>query len=334
MTDEREPRSSAEPAPANLDGDVARLVRLAGPRPTMPASRVERMQAELRPVWDAEVDRARGDRPALRLLALAALLAVAIGAVFFVRTALGPHAAVIADVARVTGTVTAWSAERPGSVETVAAGTELTAERSLATDEDGRVALEMASGHSLRLDHGTRIAFLSEREIRLDQGAIYVDSGAAGLPPLDVVTAIGRVEEIGTQFEVRLNGGGMTVRIREGEVALDVDGESHRGRAGEQLVLSGGTVRRTPIAPTDPVFDWTQSIAPSWPLDGSRLDDFLSWVERESGYDLDYSAGSTVVLSGDVEGLAPLAALDVVLPAVGLTHRVEDGTLVIEPVER
>jgi hypothetical protein len=296
------------------------------------------MQTELRPLWDAEVERARARRPLLRPLAAAALIALAVGAVLFTRAALDRDAIVVASVERTTGTVTAWTGNGAAKTTGLGADDTLIVGRSLATGEDGRVALRTITGHSLRLDRGTRVVFASAHEIRLEHGAVYIDSGVEGRAAegLSVLTAFGRVEEIGTQFEVRLSADRLTVRVREGAIALDAEGGAHSATAGEELTVAGGTVRRRALEPTDAVFDWVQGIAPDWSSTGSRLDVFLRWVAREGGYAIRYADASIatsapeVLLSGDLAGLAPRQALDVVLPAVGLGYRIEGGTLWIE----
>ena len=63
-------------------------------------------------------------------------------------------------------------------------------------------------------------------------------------------------------------------------------------------------------------------------------------MAREGGFELEYAneglAGeaAAIELSGDVEGLSPQEALEVVLPAVGLAHRIEGGTLSVSRVAR
>ncbi len=339
MTDKTDNRPPNELDPTPLSGDVGRLVRMAGPRPAMSEARVARMQSELRPLWDGEVERARSRWPKPRLLAAAALVAAVIGALFFTRAALDHDAIVVASVARTTGALSAWTEGGSATGATLAPGAGLTIGRSLATGEGARAALETTTGHSLRLDRDTRIVFLSEREVRLEQGAVYIDSGGEGraTDSLTVVTAIGRVEEIGTQFEVRLGADTLTVRVREGAIALGADGSQHYAAAGEELVVAGGSVRRSAFEPSSSLFDWTQTIVPNWPLKRLRLDTFLARVARESGFTLAYSDDSIAAsapnfkLHGDLSGLTPREALNVVLPAVDLDYRVEDGTLWIDP---
>ena len=95
-------------------------------------------------------------------------------------------------------------------------GDEVPLESRLTTDDEGRAAIQLASGHSVRLDRATSIRLLDAGSIALDKGAIYVDSGleARSATPLDIHTPLGLVREIGTQFEIRLQGDSVRVLFR------------------------------------------------------------------------------------------------------------------------
>lgn len=325
--------------PTELSGDIAELVRFGGPRPKMDANSVSRMQEALRPLW---MDEVRSNAPSRTWFFLAAAIVVmGIATTLFYRTNVVTRGESFATVARLDGAVTAWIDGDGDTAVGVDLGTSLRTGRLLATAEDARVALKTLTGHSLRLDRDTRIALISANSIRLEQGAVYLES-APGLnqsPGLDVLTPLGRVTEIGTQFEVRLRADTLQVRVREGEVSVRAEGLEHQAQFGEELTLSAGVFTKTEIDPFDAVFEWTQSIAPIWEVDGSRLDLFLTWVARENGLSLQYSDAdlrketSGAVLSGEVEGLSPRSALEVVLPTAGLSHKIENGSLWIERID-
>ncbi len=335
MTDRNDQQPPTESSPEPFGTDVGRLVKIAGPRPTMPEARLDRMQADLRPLWQTEVEKTSPAVSRSRSFAIAALLVIAIGAALIARTFLPAEAIVVASLERIDGSVSGWSGEGATPVE-LKLGTELRIGDSLATAPTSRVAIETATGHSLRLDRGTRLVFESERELRLEQGAVYLDSGVGETPPLSVLTALGRVEEIGTQFEVRLGADSLTVRVREGAVSFERNGEKHLGTAGQELTVSQGSIQQRDVAPTDALFGWTQTIAPSRTIDGRPLDEYLEWVARESGLTLVYSdpsiasSATSIRLSGEIEGLAPMSSLGVVLPAVGLASELDGGTLRID----
>lgn len=121
------------------------------------------------------------------------------------------------------------------------AGARLRAGAAVETAGDGRAALALAHGISLRLDHDTRIVFDAVNRVRLERGAVYVDSGArpkdagaGGDEGLRVETRLGTVRHIGTQFEVRLDVVGLRTRVREGVITVQpagggADNAAHAG---------------------------------------------------------------------------------------------------------
>ncbi len=67
------------------------------------------------------------------------------------------------------------------------------------------------------------------------------------------------------------------------------------------------------------------------------MSEFLAWVTRETGWRLRLDpavavGAASVIVSGNIDGLAPDEALGVVLPTTGLRHRVADGELIVEPL--
>ncbi|HSM12829.1 MAG TPA: FecR domain-containing protein, partial [Thermoanaerobaculia bacterium] len=200
-------------------------------------------------------------------------------------------------------------------------------------------ALRLAGGSSLRIDVGTRVRLVSSRERELESGAVYLDSdgAAASSPPLEVATPLGRVTEIGTRFEVRLDAAersGLDVRVRDGRVVLAEDSKAHEIARGEALRLGAdGETERRSIDPRGAEWDWALAAAPVPEIEGRTLVEFLAWLERETGWAVRFEdAGlaeraAGIRLHGSVEGLAPLEAAEVVLAGAGLEHRLEERTL-------
>ncbi|HET9225106.1 MAG TPA: FecR family protein [Thermoanaerobaculia bacterium] len=179
---------------------------------------------------------------------------------------------------------------------------------------------------SLRLDADSRAIRLSASEIRLERGAVYVDSRTGTVV---VHTPFGTVREIGTRFEVRLLEAALRVRVREGAVLA----ESHRVDAGMELILrEDGSASRSPMASWGPDWSWVVQTAPPLRIEGLTLKDFLDQVARETGWTIRYEDPKVggIVLHGDVEDLAPAQALEVVLPGAGLDYQLVDGVLVLK----
>jgi hypothetical protein len=149
---------------------------------------------------------------------------------------------------------------------------------------------------------------------------------------------VGVAREIGTQFELRLAGTSLRLRVREGTVNLDHAGRTLTAGEGEELRLGAGErVERDVVALHGPAWEWPQAIAPTFGLEGSSLRAFLAWYSRETRYRIDttrapsISKGDGDLLHGSIEGLTPQEALSAVLPASGLKFRLAGAVLVVEP---
>jgi ferric-dicitrate binding protein FerR (iron transport regulator) len=336
-------RHQTTPSPTPHDQDpVAQLVRLAGARPPVPPERAARVESLVRASWQSGVAARRRSRWIgwSAGLAAAAALALLVGLTWrYVSQPPAPPAQV-ATLERAVGAVTSSG---PGGVTTpLVAGAGVFVGSQIATAGDGRAALRLpgaagALGPSLRLDVDSRATFLGPGRLRLDAGAVYVDSQGRG--DVLVETPWGQVTERGTQFEVRVASGGVRVRVREGAVELAAkDGASRawEARAGAELTLAGdGRLSRATIRPDGDAWSWVQQIAPSFQLEGRPLGELLAWVGRETGWHVVFAdpgrgaSASSVVLHGSIEGLSPEQALNAVLPTCGLAGRRDGDSVVV-----
>ena len=314
--------------------DIARLVRLAGKRQAVPQERTDRVKAAARAQWQGEVQRRSRKRYAWAAAGLAAaaslVLAFALGIV-----PLGPDAPTgrtMTLVEALTGSVTAAEG---GTLEV---GSELRPGSELVTAESSRAAIRLASGHSVRLDASSHIRLLDDGSLALDRGALYVDSGPDTNPTALVVhTPRGVIEEIGTQFEVRLDDDdSVRVRLREGKVIVHEEDADHELQVGTELELGAdGSVTRRALATHGPEWDWIVGVTPMLDLEGETAMAFLEWAARERGWKLAFAdesvarSASEIVLGGTLERVTVDQALDAVLPTCNLTHRVEQGVLLI-----
>ncbi len=331
--DERKPGG-----PAGSD-DVARLLRAAGPRPAVAGERSARVRAAVHEHWRYSV----AARRRTRRFAFAAAVPLAAAMVWAVLVATGvwetmrvtPPSTAIATMERSEGPV-AWPGRTPP-----AAGAPLQPGTSVETGASGRVALRLRNGASVRLDAGTRARLLPEALVRLDRGGVYVDTGGDGANrSVTVRTPLGTVRDIGTQFQVRASADEVRLSVRRGAAVLEHRGASHDAPSGTALTLGGdGLVTRRAVTSSDPEWDWVQDAAPPFSIEGRVLENYLDWIESETGLRIGYADPSilvdatTVVLHGSVEGLRPDETLDAVLPTCGLRHRVDGEMLIIERAE-
>jgi ferric-dicitrate binding protein FerR (iron transport regulator) len=328
---------------AETPGDielVARLVRTGGSRLEPPQDAYERVFAAASVALANKLNERRRVRWT-RSLAFAASVVLAAGAALWFGLRQPPNLQV-ATVERQAGRITLlaagqsdWQPLEPGAL--VIQGSWLR------TAEASGVAVRMTNGLALRIDAGSAVAFETPRRVRVQRGAVYVDSGsgpariAAASPSIEIVTPLATVREVGTQFEVRLVGSDTLLRVREGSVWLTHEGGKAAGHAGEQLrVEPGGGLARSTIGRDDSSWDWVQSMATAPEIDDQPLSSVLAWVARETGRSIRYDSPDTerraaaAILHGSIRGLEPLPALETVLATSALGYRiVDDGTILI-----
>ncbi len=207
----------------------------------------------------------------------------------------------------------------------------------LRTLANGRVALALSGGESLRLAADTEIMLDAPGRLYVQRGTIYVDSGAGpAASRLEIVTPGGTARDLGTQFELQVAGVALRLRVREGIVAIDRGGRSLTGSAGEQIAIDDlGSVSREAIAPDAEAWQWAESIAPTPDMDGKPATALISWVARETGRRLRYESpiveqrAATVILHGNIRHLAPLAALEAMLATTDLEYVLQGDTMEI-----
>lgn len=334
MSDERWPARRTIETPS--DEEVAALVAGAGPRLEPPEADLGRIREAARAEWHRRhAARARRPAPIAGWLALAAslLLAVALGW-FASRGVPVPPPESVARLEIVRGAV------RPTGL---AAGGALVAGARIETGggaEAGAVALRLADGATLRLDSDTALVLASARAVRLERGAVYVDSDAAPGAGVAVETALGTVREIGTRFEVRLapaGGAALAVGVREGRVAVAAGSAAHEVAAGERFELAAdGAVSRRPLAEDDPAWSWIAAAAAPLEIEGRTLGELLDRYTLETGRPARFAdpgleaEAAGVVLHGSVAGLDPDEVLEAAAAGAGLRLGRDGAARVIE----
>ncbi len=304
-----------EAGTTNSDDAIAALVRLAGRRPAVPEDAALRVRSSVRDEWLETMGRRRRTR---WIGSAAAAAAIAITAAVM-RMTPSPSPRRVPLPVRVA--VATWQTN----------GAAVFANDVLEVAGGGTASLAWGSA-ILRLDGGTRVRISSIRELSLERGAVYIDSNRSGVT---IHTPIGAVHDIGTQFEVRLAGDRMRIRVREGRIDLQHGNATHSAAAGIELDSdSRGLVTRHSIPRSGAEWDWVVRAALPIRLDGRTLAEVVGTVTREEGVtpvwsDSSARAAASIRLHGTVP-LSPDEALDSALVASGLTARTEGGRIIIQ----
>lgn len=318
------------------DTDLAALLAAAGPRGRAAPEAMASVRAAVDAEWRATVA-ARRRRRQFTGWAAAAGVAMAAVAVWMARPVLAPGDALVASVTRVVGDVQQDAGD--GLWIPLDGAAPLKAGTQLRTGSGGRVALRLNDGVELRLDSGTLVAFVDAAHASLSQGAVYVDSRAeagATSPDFELATPKGAVRHLGTQYEARLVGSGLSVAVREGRVQIGTPTGAVQGAAGELLEVVPGRVERSALAPNAPEWNWLATVTPPFTLEGRSVEDFLEWAARETGRAVVFASPNAaeraqgITLSGTVEGLTPDEAVMAVLSTTSLRAGIDADRIRVE----
>jgi hypothetical protein len=317
---------------------IERLVRLAGTRPSASTERTARVRAGAHAEWSRMVATRTRRR---RFVTVAASLALAAMALLIVQYSTGrgarppAPAAVVATLSASTGSVIFESQPFANEPVNLSVGGVVHASRVVRTNPGVFAALTLIGGNVLRIDESTRLRIESPQDVVLLNGRVYIETvPAAPDAALRVHTALGDVRDIGTRFEVRVGGGQLRVRVRDGEVIVNAGGDSARAGSGMEISTGADGLVARASAPFGSDWAWIAKSAPPFALAGRTLAEFLEWISREAGYSIVFernagAAAATTVLQGSIDGLTPDEALEVVLPSTGLEHRLVNGRVIV-----
>jgi hypothetical protein len=315
---------SAKPKDLETERAMQSLFAHVQPRDLPPAADEAEVRRALFAEWDAITGRRAFLHRAAAATAAAAILLATFGGLLL-RTGTAP-AAVVASVERVRGDVQIGGAA-------LAIGADVPNAVRIET-HNGQVALRLADGGSMRLAPQTRMTFAAAGRATLDAGAVYFDSEDGA--PVEVRTPLGIVRDMGTQFVARLAGERLEVAVRDGRVAIERGSGAVDVAAGERVSMtsSAAAPRRERSASFGADWDWVESLAPPFDIDGRKLIDFLHWVEAQTGRTLEFADAKTeqaardIVLSGSVDN-EPLRMLPSVLATTDLGSTLDGDRILI-----
>jgi ferric-dicitrate binding protein FerR (iron transport regulator) len=290
---------------------VESLLEQASPRPEPPADVRARVLAAVEREWRLH-KRRRWTLPA----ALAAAVLAAVTAVLMIGGAAPTEL-------RITQTTGVWVE----GVHHLQGGAEISLGHGADLEAEGPTRLVMARDVEIRLRGGTRLTWRGPGAVTLERGSIYVDT--RGESSLQVHTTLGVVTDVGTRFMVTLRDGGMEVALREGSAAIDTERGTYMARAGDRagdvVVVSRERIVTQPEPASASRWQWIHEVHPGYarreilPLLGDIADDLGLGLEFESP--AVQAAALQGTLEGDLSGLDPEQALEVVLATSGFVSR-------------
>ncbi len=323
------------------EAQVRDLIVGAGERPSLPEEDLQAIRAAAKTEWQGLVSR-RTTRSSYRsghVWALAASLVVVIGAAWLwisTNNRLDPRSSVVvATVERVDGV----------AQEGLVAGSEITLGSTVETRDqpDGtpqRLALRLSGGASFRIDSHSNLIFSGEHEVELLEGGVYMDTGSetGASDPMTIITELGVVRHVGTQYEVRLvdYDNAVRVRVREGTVSFRSESGTFPIAAGEQFELADeGAPKRDSIPTHGPDWDWVSAVAPSIEIDDLPIRAYLEWLSRETGRSLIFENeeveryASEHSLTLPIEGLSPMESLEAARLGSDLIFEAQNGSILV-----
>lgn len=309
---------------------LRQLFARAEPRPQPPLSDTEQIRQAVLEEWEAVT----GRRVWRKRAGLGAAAAAALVAAFvYVGGGTAPTvpAPLVAHVEQVQGVVTTATGARLGAGSGVVAGTRL-------DSGEGQIGFRLASGGSLRIAPHSRVVLVGGDEAELLAGALYFDSEEQRTAEFAVVTDLGRVRDVGTQFLVRLDDERLDVGVRAGLVNVTRGTTSDTASAGERLVATQATndLRRGSISTVGGDWEWAERLAPPFDTNGRTLGEFLDWFSAQTGRTVAFADAAVertmrpAVLSGSLGEAPPMQKLSAVLATNGLTYMLDGDRVVIQ----
>tara|TARA_R110000782_G_scaffold87299_3_gene169144 strand:- start:1023 stop:2012 length:990 start_codon:yes stop_codon:yes gene_type:complete len=322
---------------SDTDKSLEQLLGKATRRPVPDEAHVTEAREALRAEWKRVTGRQQSRRRILHY-AVAATVLVTVFSLFNSLRQPIPDRVQVASIQKSFGSIYFVSDQ---SVMTPADSEQsIHLGETISTGRDAGIALAWLSGGSLRLDENTTVEFRDDRTIFLRSGQVYfdsipssliVDARAAEPGSLAIETDYGRVTHVGTQFIVGVDDRTLQVSVREGQV--DVAGRYYQRVAerGQQLRFAG---RQQPallsIDEYGEAWNWVAERSPAVEVDGRTVDEFLGWVGRELGREIEYSDDAKSLtgerLLGSVDD-DPMEALRMHMLTTGLVAEFGEGVI-------
>lgn len=324
------------------DDIVEELLEQASPRPMPPADDAASIRAAVHAEWQTVTGRHNSRRRVMSFaIAATVVLAVAVSFNAFRLNDIAPIQ--VATISKSYGMV--YLLGEQSELHELVDLTEISVGETVVTGKDSGIGLAWGNGGSLRIDADTRIEIVSPDAVYLRSGRIYFDSqselvaGISGGSVLEIETDHGTVTHLGTQYMTYADDERLSISVREGEVAIDGLYYDETAVEGQQLTLSGsGRPSVVNINSYGDAWQWVEATAQSFNVEGRTAQDFLIWVSRETGLQVEFEneavlrQAQSATLRGIVDK-SPTEALRLRMMTVSLDWRIEGGTIIVSAID-
>jgi hypothetical protein len=325
---------------------VEALLEKASPRPVPPQKDEEMIREAVLSEWQA-VTGSRRIRIRVTRFAVAATVLLGVAVSFNMLQENGIAPLQVATISKSHGSI--YVLGEQSQMHALPDRSAIMQGQTIKTDHSSGIGLEWANGGSLRIAADTLIEFTSNEEVYLRSGRIYFDStpseliasisGGSKDAQLRIRTDHGAVTHLGTQFMTYTASDRLEISVREGEVAIAGKYHDEKALAGQQLVLAGSA--RASVLNIDAhgdMWSWVEETSPAVNTDGRSVHEFLNWVSRETGLEIEYpdadteQAATEIILKGNVN-LQPTAALDFWVQGQDLNWHKEGGIIKVSAID-
>jgi len=325
----------------NVDHEALEdLLRHASPRPTPSKDDEAAVRAAVRQEWRELTDR-RQKRGRIAQYAIAATVLVGVFAGFNVFRGTAVEAVQVATIEKNIGPV--YLLGEQAELRETADLANIVSGQVIVTGADAGLSVAWGSGGSIRIDENSRIEFTDSRSVFLESGRVYFDSQHApmvavldgrGTPGVTFRTEFGEIEHLGTQYMTEVGADTLIVSVREGQVAIAGTYHDHLASPGQQVTLEGTTQPSVlSIKAYGEAWNWVNRTTPAADVDGKSLHEFLTWVCREMGLEMQFegqaeTVARNAILKGRID-TEPAEALRLRLATAALDWRIDEGVIYI-----
>jgi hypothetical protein len=292
------------------------LLRQAGRRDAPPPDAREQTYLAVRAAWR----KAHRDRVRLHHLSIAAalILCVGLGSLLWLPRGARHGDAPAARIATLTGRAVLHtdSGASPIAV-TLAAGRQVRNGDVIRSLPGSQLVLQRPGGLRIHLGPDSEVAWVSQDDLRLVQGVVYVDTeGAREVDAFAVLTHAGRIRHVGTRFSVTVDDGRVSVMVRDGLVSIgSSQGERRLSGGQESRISANGEYTTQPLAADAGPWNWMLGDPPRFAIEDRSLREVVREMGDAAGITVvfaslaDETTARQMVLHGPALQMSPLSAL-------------------------